>query len=181
MSGNSDHTLERIEPIRVTIPGEGMLHVTIETSAGRIVARLHEVEVSRTVMNYLALMTGAVTGAPYYDGLQVQRVVPDYLVTFGAPPEERDESLHYATHEEAPDGQTHDRPGLLTQHYMCRDVAGAEISMTASAAPWLDRNHTIFGEIIEGMEVLKALSNAPAASQRPNPPIVIEKITPFRQ
>lgn len=181
MSGNIDHTLERVEPKRVTIPGEGDLFMSIETSSGRIVVRLHETQVPRTVMNYLGLLTGAVTGAPYYDGQAVQRVVPNYLVAFGAPGVESDDSLHYATHEEAAEGQTHDRPGLLTQHYMSRDAAGAEVSMTVSAAPWLDRNHTIFGEITEGMEVLTTLSNAPATDQRPNPPVVIEKVTAFRQ
>ena len=180
MSGNSDHTLERIEPKRVVIPGDGLLYMVIETSAGRIVARLHEVEVSRTVMNYLGLLTGAVTGTPYYEGQQLQRVVPNYLVTFGATGSEPEESLLYATPEEAADGQTHDRPGLLTQHYMCRDSAGAEISMTLSAAPWLDRNHTIFGEITEGLEVLTTLSNVPASNQRPNPPIHIEQVTAYR-
>ena len=180
MSGNSDHTLERIEPKPVHIPGKGELRMDIVTSLGTITALLFEYQVPKTVMNYLGLMTGEVTGNPYYDGLSIFRVVPDYVIHMGCPNGDGTGGLDYATHEEASAEQTHDRAGLLTQNYMNRDIGGNQFLITCGPAQWMDRNHTVFGEVIAGLDIVQSISKMPAKSQRPLEPVIMEKVHAYR-
>ena len=180
MSGNSDHTIERRDPEPVHIAGKGELRMDIETSMGTITAQLFEHNVPKTVTNYLGLITGQTTGEPYYDGQTVFRVVPDYVIHLGCPNGDGSGGLDYATHEEASVGQAHDRPGLLTQHYMNRDQGGNQFLITCGPASWLDRNHTIFGEVIKGLDIVKKISKTPAKSQRPVAQIQIQKVHAYR-
>jgi peptidyl-prolyl cis-trans isomerase A (cyclophilin A) len=79
--------------------------------------------------------------------------------------------------EVPPDGPSFDRPGLLAMANAGPGTNGSQFFVTVAATPWLDGRHTIFGEVMEGYDVVEALTSVPTGSQdRPIEDIVIDRI-----
>ncbi len=183
MSGNSDFSLERRKPKAFPVEGDGPLMVDIETSIGVISCRLLERRVPVTVWNFAGLAMGKVTGTPYYEGLIFHRVIPEFLIHGGCPDGDGTggPGAEYAIPIEEDVENKHDRPGLLTQLYIHRDKGGSQFMITEEAAPWLNRNHTIFGEVSSGMDVVKQIARGRADSKnRPADPVTIDKVFIYR-
>ena len=181
MSGNSDFKLERRTPKPFPIPGSGKLFVDFDTTMGTISCRLLETRVPITVWNFVEVVTGKSTGKPYLDGLTFHRVVPEFLIHGGCPNADGTSGPGHAVVHEEDVTNHHDRGGLLTQFYVTRDTGGSQFMITEEEAPWLDRNHTIFGEVVAGMEVAKAIARVKTdKKQKPLTPVVIEKAVVYR-
>jgi peptidyl-prolyl cis-trans isomerase A (cyclophilin A) len=79
--------------------------------------------------------------------------------------------------EFAADGPRFDRPGLLAMANAGPNTNGSQFFVTVVPTPWLDRKHTIFGEVTEGMDVVDAIATAPTGpGDRPLEPIVLEHV-----
>lgn len=181
MSGNSDFKLERRVPKPFQLPGSGKLFVDFDTSQGRITCRLLESRVPVTVWNFAELISGKATGKAFLDGLTFHRVVPEFLIHGGCPNGDGTGGPGYAIAHEEDVRNHHDRGGLLTQFYVHRDVGASQFMITEEPAPWLDRNHTIFGEVVRGMDVVKKIARvASDKKNRPTKPVIIEKATVYR-
>ena len=181
MSGNSDFKLERRVPQRFNVPGSGTLFVDFDTSMGRITCRLFEKRVPVTVWNFAEVVCGKVTEKPFLDGLTFHSAVPDYMIHGGCPNADGSGGPgHAVPHEEAVDFK-HDKGGLLTQFYVHRDNGGSQFKITEEEAPWLDRNHTIFGEVTRGMDIVKSIARVKTDKKnKPLKPVVIEKAIVYR-
>jgi len=160
-----------------------------ETNKGTFKAKLFPERVPNTVENFAGLAegtkeftdpeTGKPTKRPFYDGLIFHRVIKDFMIQGGCPLKNGTGGPGYKFADEIVAGQNkHDKPGLLSMANAGPNTNGSQFFVTTVATPWLDRGHTIFGEVVEGFDVVQAIENSRTApGDRPLETIVINKLT----
>jgi peptidyl-prolyl cis-trans isomerase A (cyclophilin A) len=166
-------------PDTFEVAGEGTLQVRFHTSMGIISATLFEKEAPRTVANFVGLATGASawldphTGEevsrPFYDGLVFHRVIPEFMIQFGCPVGKGTGGPGYRFRDEFAPGLKHDRPGMLSMANAGPNTNGSQFFITEVPTPWLDGKHAIFGEVTEGLELIKDIArtgNAQVSMER---------------
>ncbi len=167
----------------------GMLLAHFTTSEGDFTARLFEDEAPRTVANFVGLAegskewtdprTGRRTTRKYYDGTIFHRVIDGFMIQGGDPLGLGTGGPGYTFADEFSPALRHDRQGLLSMANRGPNTNGGQFFITLAATPWLDDRHSIFGEIVSGLEVVKKIGAA-ATSQpgdRPLTPITIHTVT----
>ena len=129
------------------IQAEG-LYAVIETKRGAITVKLEFEKAPMTVANFVGLAEGTVenaprNGKPFFDGLTFHRVVPGFVIQGGCRfPDEIDETLR------------HDAPGVLSMANAGPHTNGSQFFITMDATPHLDGVHTVFGRVVDGMDVI---------------------------
>lgn len=169
-------------------PREPGLYATLDTSMGKIVIRLFEKESPKTVANFVELATGkkqwrdhgtgrVVTGEPFYNGVLFHRVVPKFMVQTGS--YVGDGARVSATiRDEFSPGLKFDRPGRVAMANAGPNTGSSQFFITHGPTPHLDGLHTIFGQVVEGQDVVVAIGNVPRNSNDwPNTPVTINKVT----
>ncbi len=162
-------------------------YAVLETSQGEIVVRLLEKEAPKTVANFVGLAegtkefsdarTGQKTKRAYYDGLGFHRVIPDFMIQCGCPLGTGTGGPGYNFADEFHPSLRHDKPGKLSMANAGPGTNGSQFFVTVAATPWLDNRHSIFGEVVEGLDVAIKISKLPRdASDRPRTPVVIQKV-----
>ena len=136
-----------------------------DTSEGKFKAKLYADKTPRTVENFVALADGAKTGKPFYDGTIFHRVIPDFMIQGGCPEGSGRGGPGYTFADEFAAGLNHSKPGLLSMANRGPNTNGSQFFVTVAATPWLDNKHSIFGEIVEGYDVVKKISEAPRSAQ----------------
>jgi cyclophilin family peptidyl-prolyl cis-trans isomerase len=113
----------------------------------------------------------------FYDGIKFHRVIPGFMAQGGCPLGTGGGGPGYKFGGEFRDDVKHDKGGLLSMANAGPGTDGSQFFLTFVATPWLDGKHTIFGEVVDGMDTLKAIE--PLGSQRgqTKEPITIEKVT----
>jgi len=168
-------------PPPIEIDGEGDLYVEITTRLGVIKARLFEEQAPQTVGNFVGLATGKVTGEPFYDGIIFHRVIPDFMIQAGCPQGMGVGGPGYSIADEFAPGLTHDRPGLFSMANRGPNTGGSQFFITEKATTWLDGKHAIFGEVVDGMDVVSAITGEPRDSRdRPREDIAMTSVKVFR-
>lgn len=168
-------------PPAIDIPGEGQLYVEIKTRLGTIRGRLFEKEAPQTVANFVGLAVGTIAGKPFYDGIQFHRVIPDFMVQAGCPQGRGTGGPGYVIKDEFAPGLRHDRPGIFSMANRGPDTGGSQFFITEVPTPWLDGKHAIFGEVVEGLDVVLAATRVPRdRSDKPATPIVMESVRIYR-
>jgi peptidyl-prolyl cis-trans isomerase A (cyclophilin A) len=163
-------------------------YATLETSMGTIVVRLLPKEAPIAVANFEALATGSKewtdpkTGKkvlrPLYAGTIFHRVIPEFMIQGGDPLGTGTGGPGYRFEDEFSSGRKFDKPGLLAMANAGPNSNGSQFFITEIATPWLNNRHTIFGEVIEGMEVVRTIARASkGAGDRPEHDIVLERVT----
>ncbi|AGH96542.1 peptidylprolyl isomerase [Pseudobdellovibrio exovorus] len=160
-----------------------------ETNRGEFKVKLFHDRVPNTVENFVGLAegtkefidpnTGEKTKRPFYDGLIFHRVIKDFMIQGGCPLKNGTGGPGYKFADEIVAGQNkHDKPGMLSMANAGPNTNGSQFFITTVATPWLDRGHTIFGEVVEGYDVVDTIGNTKTApGDRPLEPIVINKVT----
>ena len=119
--------------------------------------------------------TAYLTKLGFYDGLTFHRVIPGFMAQGGCPRGSGTAGPGYQYDGEF-DGKTrHDRPGLLSMANAGPGTDGSQFFLTFVETPWLDDKHTIFGEVVDGMDVVKTFETKGSPSGRPSEDLVIEK------
>lgn len=113
----------------------------------------------------------------YFDGLTFHRVITGFMAQGGCPLGSGTGGPGYKFAGEFAPNVTHDRPGLLSAANAGPGTDGSQFFLTFVPTPWLDGKHTIYGEVVEGMETLKALESAGSSSGSPRETLKIEKVT----
>lgn len=168
-------------PPPIDVPGTGNLYVALDTRLGKIVGRMLEKEAPMTVANFVGLALGTITGKPFYDGIVFHRVIPDFMVQVGCPQGRGTGGPGYVIKDEFAPGLRHTKGGLFSMANRGPNTGGSQIFITEVATPWLDGKHAIFGEVTEGLDVVKAIARVPrGAGDRPNQDVVITKATVYR-
>ncbi len=125
----------------------------ITTEQGQIRLLLYADVTPITVNNFVYLANQG-----YYDGVTFHRVLDGFMAQGGDPTGTGGGSPGYMFEDEVDAGLSFDRPGLLAMANAGPGTNGSQFFITLAPTPWLDGNHTIFGEVIEGMEVLNSLT-----------------------
>jgi cyclophilin family peptidyl-prolyl cis-trans isomerase len=136
---------------------------TLHTDKGDIVARLFADKAPKTVNNFVFLSRQG-----FYDGVIFHRVIKDFMAQGGDPTGTGRGGPGYQFEDEFHPSLRHDRPGLLSMANAGAGTNGSQFFITHVPTPWLDNKHTIFGEVIQGMDVV--LSIPPRDPQRPEYP-----------
>ncbi|MBK9167524.1 MAG: peptidylprolyl isomerase [Bryobacterales bacterium] len=153
-------------------------YALFDTSAGVFKIRLFADKVPNTVANFVELAEGAKTGKPFYDGLTFHRVIPDFMIQGGCPEGSGRGGPGYRFADEFHPELRHDRPGILSMANAGPNTNGSQFFITVAATNWLDDRHSVFGEVVEGYDVVEAISRVPRGPQdRPVEPVVVNKVT----
>ncbi|MEK7382366.1 MAG: peptidylprolyl isomerase [Elusimicrobiota bacterium] len=141
-------------------------YAVLETSKGRLVARLYSDRAPRTIAHLRALSdgtkpwrdpkTGQVVLRPLYDGTVFHRVVPGFMIQGGDPAGVGGGDPAVPIQDEF-SGSKFDRPGLLGMASWGPGTSQTQFFITLGPAPDLDGQYTLFGELVEGLEVARAI------------------------
>jgi len=158
----------------------------MKTSEGDIVLRLFSKEAPKTVQNFVGLATGEkkwtnpATGQeeskPLYPGTLFHRVISGFMIQGGDPlGTGRGDPGYMFENEDS--GHKFDKPGVLGMANKGRDTNGSQFFITVAPQPNLDGGYTIFGEVVEGMDVVQKIADAPRSpTDRPNEEVRIVDI-----
>jgi peptidyl-prolyl cis-trans isomerase A (cyclophilin A) len=168
------------------------LTATLYTNQGPVVIRLFPDHAPKTVRNFVELAeggrqwtdprTGRATTDKLYDGTVFHRVIPDFMIQGGDPLGSGRGGPGYEFADEIHPDLAFDRPYLLAMANAGPGTNGSQFFITTTPTPWLNGKHTIFGEVIEGADVVDLISRVKTGSQdRPAEDVTVESVTVERR
>lgn len=150
-----------------------MSTVTMETTKGTIKINLFDDKVPNTTKNFKDLIKKG-----FYDGLIFHRIIKDFMLQAGCPDGNGRGDPGYKFADEFHSELRHDRPGILSMANSGPNTNGSQFFLTTVPTPWLDNRHAVFGEVIEGMDVVKIIEGtATGPGDKPVEDIVMTKVT----
>ena len=165
-----------------------MTTATFKTTEGTFKVKLYDDRAPKTVANFVGLAEGTKEWTdpksrqkvtrPFYDGLTFHRVIEGFMIQGGCPMGNGMGGPGYQFAAEFGPGLRHDRDGLLSMANAGPNTNGSQFFITLAATPWLDNKHAIFGEVIEGIDVVRAIGRVRTGPQdRPAKEIKVESVT----
>ena len=162
-------------------------YATLVTSKGTIKVRLLPDHAPMTVDNFVGLATGTKEWKdprdgkkktePMYDGTAFHRVIPEFMIQGGDPTGTGTGGPGYEFEDEVAGGPGFSKPGYLAMANAGPGTNGSQFFITEAPTTWLTGKHTIFGEVIEGMEVVNEIARVPRDKRdKPNDDVVIERV-----
>ena len=143
------------------------IYAKFDTSKGEIVARLFFKRTPMTVGNFVGLAEGTMPWtdqggkekkSAFYDGLIFHRVIADFMIQGGDPLGQGHGGPGYQFPDEFHKELIHDKPGILSMANAGPGTNGSQFFITHVPTPWLDNRHSVFGEVVTGMEVVNAIA-----------------------
>jgi peptidyl-prolyl cis-trans isomerase A (cyclophilin A) len=161
------------------------------TSNGNFIARLFVEDAPKTVANFVGLATGqkawkdprtnAMVHRPYYSNVLFHRVIPNFMIQGGDPTGTGMGGPGYEFPDEISPAHHHNKPGILSMANHGPNTNGSQFFITVAPYPSLDGHYSIFGEIVDGLDNVVAISKVPrgmegAGKDRPLTPVVIKTV-----
>jgi len=143
---------------------ENGIYAKFNTTKGVILIKLTHDLTPGTVGNFVGLAEGQLEnkvkpmGKPYYDGLKFHRVIPDFMIQGGCPQGIGSGGPGYSFEDEFHPTLKHDKPGVLSMANSGPASNGSQFFITHVPTNWLDNKHTVFGNVIEGQDVVDAIA-----------------------
>jgi peptidyl-prolyl cis-trans isomerase A (cyclophilin A) len=143
---------------------ENGIYAKFSTSKGEILVQLTYDKTPGTVGNFVGLAEGNLEnsarpqGKPYYDGLNFHRVIPDFMIQGGCPLGTGTGDPGYKFDDEFRSDLRHDKPGIISMANAGKGTNGSQFFITHVPTPWLDDNHTVFGFVVEGQDVVDSIA-----------------------
>jgi peptidyl-prolyl cis-trans isomerase A (cyclophilin A) len=168
------------------------VYATLQTDQGKIVCELFEKEAPETVKNFIGLAegtkeykdpkTGAMKKGHYYDGTVFHRVIPDFMIQGGDPTGTGMGGPGYKFKNEVSPNINFDKAGRLAMANSGRDTNGSQFFITDAPVGLAAADYTIFGQVVEGLDVVKKIARVPKDPSNPEhskpvTPPVLQKVT----
>src|SRR6187402_2945349 len=176
-------------PVRRHLKESGLaeLYARFVTNEGPFTIRLFDQEAPNTVANFVGLAEGTKewtdprtnkkVNQPYYDGIIFHRVIDGFMIQGGDPLGQGVGGPGYKFADEFHPSLRHNKEGILSMANAGPNANGGQFFITLGPTPHLDDRHSVFGEVTEGMDVVRKIgSTAVGAQDRPLKPIVIQTI-----
>ena len=164
-------------------------YAIFSTTEGKITVKLFEAVAPKTVANFISLAEGskewthpttrAKSTDKLYDGTIFHRVIPDFMIQGGDPAGNGMGGPGYRFEDETA-GSPHkfDTPGKLAMANSGPNTNGSQFFLTLAPTTWLTGKHTIFGEVVEGQDIVVKISKVARNGQdKPHKPVVLESVT----
>ena len=163
-------------------------YARFETTQGTFTIRLFDKEAPNTVANFVGLAEGTkeftdpATGQkkkePYYDGVIFHRVINGFMIQGGDRLGKGTGGPGYTFADEFHPSLRHSRAGILSMANAGPGTNGSQFFITLGPTPHLDNRHSVFGEVVEGLDIVKKIGGvATGAQDRPATPVVMNKVT----
>ncbi len=163
------------------------VYAQFNTTEGSFTVRLYEQEAPKTVENFVGLAEGTrewtdprtnrKVKQPYYDGIVFHRVIDGFMIQGGDPLGQGIGGPGYTFADEFHPSLRHNRAGMLSMANRGPNTNGGQFFITLGPTPHLDDRHSIFGEVVEGMDVVKKIgSTATDARDRPLKEVAIQSV-----
>jgi peptidyl-prolyl cis-trans isomerase A (cyclophilin A) len=164
------------------------VYAQFTTSKGSFTVRLFEKEAPKTVANFVGLAEGSKTWRdpasgqqvtrPFYDGLVFHRIIDGFMIQGGCPHGTGTGGPGFKFEDEFSPALKHDRAGVLSMANAGPNTNGSQFFITLGPTPHLNNRHSVFGEVVEGFDVVKAIGSVTTGRQdRPIDDVVIETVT----
>jgi peptidyl-prolyl cis-trans isomerase A (cyclophilin A) len=162
-----------------------VLNAHFTTSEGNFTVRLFDQEAPNTVANFVGLAegtkewtdpkSGQKVKRPYYDGLVFHRVIDGFMIQGGDPLGTGTGGPGYKFADEFSPKLRHGKAGMLSMANAGPNTNGGQFFITLAPTPWLDNKHSVFGEVVEGMDVVKKIGGTATTkpADRPVKPITM--------
>jgi peptidyl-prolyl cis-trans isomerase A (cyclophilin A) len=169
-----------------------MINAQFTTSEGNFTVRLHDADAPNTVANFVGLAegtkewtdpkSGQKVKRPFYDGLIFHRVIDGFMIQGGDPLGSGTGGPGYKFADEFSPKLRHSKAGILSMANAGANTNGSQFFITLAATPWLDNKHSIFGEVVEGMDVVNKIGSTSTSKpgDRPVKPIAIQTVKIIR-
>ena len=163
------------------------LYALFNTNKGVITCQLFEKEAPKTVANFVGLAdgtkewtdpkTGNKVKKNFYDGLIFHRVIPKFMIQGGDPEGTGRGGPGYKFEDEFTSGMQFDKPGRLAMANAGPNTNGSQFFITTVPTPWLNNKHTIFGQVVDGMDVVETIESVKKGrGDKPIEDVVITKL-----
>ncbi|MBI2608942.1 MAG: peptidylprolyl isomerase [Deltaproteobacteria bacterium] len=167
------------------------MYAIMETNMGTIKIELFHKQAPKTVANFVGLAegtkeftdpeTGEEVKRPYYDGIVFHRVIPNFMIQGGDPTGTGMGGPGYEFSDEFNSELRHDKPGMLSMANAGPNTNGSQFFITEVPTPWLDDRHSIFGQVVEGFEVVTQIAHVERDGRdKPLKDVVITKVSIIR-
>jgi peptidyl-prolyl cis-trans isomerase A (cyclophilin A) len=163
-----------------------MLNAHFTTSEGNFTIRLFEEEAPATVANFVGLAAGTKEWTdpksgqkvtrPLYDGLIFHRVIEGFIIQGGDPLGTGTGGPGFKFADEISPRLRHSKAGILSMANAGPNTNGSQFFITLGPTPWLDGKHTVFGEVVEGLDVVQRIGKTPTSKpgDRPLKPVTMQ-------
>lgn len=169
----SDKPKQWSTPPEMTLDKSKTCTATFKTDKGDIVCQLFSAKVPRTVNNFVFLAREG-----FYDNTIFHRVINDFMVQGGDPTGTGMGGPGYRFKDEFDSSLRHNSPGMLSMANAGPNTNGSQFFITHVATPWLDNKHTVFGQVIKGLDVLMSIpARDPAQVNSPAVHLLTVEIT----
>ena len=169
--------------------GEG-LFAEFVTSKDTMVVKLFYNKAPLTVSSFVGLSEGthpmlvdSLKGKPYYNGTVFHRVINNFMIQGGDPSATGSGSPGFKFGDEFDNSLTHDKAGILSMANSGPATNGSQFFITDAPTPHLDNKHSVFGEVVKGLDIVDAISNVDVSpgSNKPLEDIIILELNIIRQ
>jgi peptidyl-prolyl cis-trans isomerase A (cyclophilin A) len=148
-------------------------HAEFKTSKGDFKLELFEDKAPITTGNFIKLAEDG-----YYNGLIFHRVIDGFMIQGGCPQGSGRGGPGYTIQDEFHPELKHSGPGMLSMANAGPNTGGSQFFITLAATAWLDGRHAVFGQVVEGMDVVSSIGSVPTGAQdRPREDVVVETLT----
>jgi len=166
-----------------------MLYAHFTTSEGKFTARLFDQEVPNTVANFVGLAEGTKEWTdprggnkvkqPYYNGTVFHRIIAGFMIQGGDPLGQGTGGPGYTFNDEFSPKLRHSKAGMLSMANRGPNTNGGQFFITLDQTAWLNDKHSVFGEVVEGMDVITKIGGTPTSKpgDRPVKPITLQSVT----
>ena len=163
------------------------VYAQVVTTEGTFTIRLYDEEAPKTVENFIGLAEGTKEWSdprtsekvkrPYYDGTIFHRVIEGFMIQGGDPLGQGIGGPGYTFADEFHSNLRHNKAGILSMANRGPNTNGGQFFITLGPTPHLDDRHSVFGEVVEGMDVVRRIGSTPTGERdRPVNDIVITSI-----